>query len=210
MKSVFSIPKSILFEKINKNESFIFTMLVVTIIVSSFFIYGQVYNFGFLNLDDLIYTSNADFYDGLSLEEIVSSWNSFRNPYYMPFTHLSFLFDIFLYGDNAGGFHITNMFLHILNSLLVFYLLYIMTAEKWKSFFVAILFTVHPQHVEAVAWISERKELLAAFFGLLALSFYIKYVNKDRNLSNKGCSNKNRCYLLAILFFILSLMSKPM
>ena len=117
MKSDFSIPKIILFEKINKNEFFIFTMLVVTIIVSSFFIYGQVYNFGFLNLDDLIYTSNADFYDGLSLEEIVSSWNSFRNPYYMPFTHLSFLFDIFLYGDNAGGFHITNMFLHILNSL---------------------------------------------------------------------------------------------
>ena len=178
MKSVFSISKNILFEKINKNESFIFTMLVVTIIVSSFFIYGQVYNFGFMNLDDRVYVADANFHDGLSLEEIVSSWNSFRNPYYMPFTHLSFLFDIFLYGDNAGGFHITNMFLHILNSLLVFYLLYIMTAEKWKSFFVAILFTVHPQHVEAVAWISERKELLAAFFGLLALSFYIKYVIK--------------------------------
>ena len=210
MKSDFSILKSILFEKINKNESFIFTMLIVTIIISSFFIYGQVYYFGFMNLDDLIYVGDVNFYDGLTLQEIFSSWKNFRNPYYMPFTYFSFIFDVFLYGDNPGGFHITNMFLHTLNSLLVFYLLYIMTADKWKSFFVAILFTIHPQHVEAVAWVSERKELLAAFFGLLALSFYIKYVNKDRNLSNKGYSNKNRYYLLAILFFIFSLLSKPM
>ena len=81
------------YEEINKDEFFIFTMLVVTIIASSFFIYGQVYYFGFLNLDDLIYASDENFYDGLSLEEILSSWKSFENPYYMPFTHLSFLFE---------------------------------------------------------------------------------------------------------------------
>ena len=75
MKSAFSISKNILFEKINKNESFIFTMLVVTIIVSSFFIYGQVYNFGFMNLDDRFYITDENFHDGLSLEEIFSSCN---------------------------------------------------------------------------------------------------------------------------------------
>ena len=81
MKLNFSILKSILFEKINKNEYFIFTMLVVTIIISSFFVYGQVHYFGFMNLDDLIYVSNVNYYDGISLQEIASSWKNFQNPY---------------------------------------------------------------------------------------------------------------------------------
>tara|TARA_B100000586_G_scaffold6542_1_gene4514 strand:+ start:2460 stop:4334 length:1875 start_codon:yes stop_codon:yes gene_type:complete len=207
--------KSILFGEMNKNKSFIFTILIAIIIISTFLIYGQVYYFKFINLDDLMYVEMADsnikYYDRTTLEDISSSWKKFRHPYYMPFTHLSYKLDAFLYGvDNPGGFHVTNMFLHSLNSLLVFYLLYVLTADKWKSFFVAILFTVHPQHVEAVAWIAERKEVLAAFFGLMALSFYIKYTKEDRNLATREYSNKTRYYLLAILFFIFSLLSKPM
>ncbi|SVD69680.1 uncharacterized protein METZ01_LOCUS422534, partial [marine metagenome] len=116
--------KSILFGEMNKNKSFIFTILIAIIIISTFLIYGQVYYFKFINLDDLMYVEMADsnikYYDRTTLEDISSSWKKFRHPYYMPFTHLSYKLDAFLYGvDNPGGFHVTNMFLHSLNSLLV-------------------------------------------------------------------------------------------
>ena len=127
----------------------------------------------------------------------------------MPLTRLSFLMDSSIYGINPKGFHITNLLLHSLNSVLVFYFLYVMTEEKWKSFLVAILFAIHPQHVEAVVWISERKEVLAAFFGLLALSSYIKYIKENITLSSKEYFTGSYYYLLSILFFIFSLLSKP-
>ena len=164
----------------NKRDHYTFIVFLVAIICSVFFIYRQTYHFQFLNLDDLIYIGYDYMHDGLSLEDITYSWNNFRNPYFMPLTYLSFQLDVIIYGINPGGFHITNAFLHGFNSLLVFYLLYVMTTDKWKSFFVAILFSVHPQHVEAVAWVAERKELLAALFGLLSLYFYTEYTRESK------------------------------
>ena len=194
----------------NKKNHHTFIVFIVAIISSVFLIYRQTYNFQFLNVDDLVYLGYDYLHDGFSLQDITYSWNNFKNPYFMPLTYFSFQLDLIIYGMNPGGFHITNAFLHSLNSLLVFYLLYVMTSDKWKSFFVAILFAVHPQHVEAVAWVAERKELLAALFGLSALYFYAKYTKESKFFNNKECPNALRYYLLAILFFIFSLLSKPM
>tara|TARA_B100001250_G_scaffold164425_1_gene141412 strand:+ start:2874 stop:4709 length:1836 start_codon:yes stop_codon:yes gene_type:complete len=193
----------------NKNR-ITFIVFVVLIISSIFFIYGQTSYFQFINLDDLLYVGYDYFYDELSLDDIIYTWNNFRTPYFMPLTYLSLQLDIIIHGIHAGGFHLTNTLLHSLNSLLVFYLLYVMTANKWNSFFVAILFAVHPQHVEAVAWVAERKELLAALFGLLSLYFYTEYVKEKKLFNNRNDSNALRYYLLTILFFIFSLLSKPM
>ena len=194
----------------NKKDHYIFAVFVLAIISCVFLIYGQTYHFQFINLDDLRYVNFKYLQDGHSLEDIIYSWNNFRSPYFMPLTYFSIQLDLIIYGMNPGGFHATNTFLHSLNSLLVFYLLYVMTSDKWKSFFVAILFAVHPQHVEAVAWVAERKELLAALFGLLALYFYIEYIKENKFFNNRECPNAVRYYLLAILFFIFSLLSKPM
>ena len=196
----------------NKKNHNIFLVFLVAIISSIFLIYSQTYNFKLINLDDFHYLGHDYFYDGHSLEDIFASWSKFRDPYFMPLTFLSFQLDVIIYDENnlAGGSHITNVFLHGLNSLLVFYLLYVMTADKWKSFFVAILFAVHPQHVEAVAWVAERKELLAALFGLLALYFYAEHTKENKFFNNRKRFHGLRYYLLAILFFIFSLLSKPM
>ena len=195
----------------NQNNNKISTIILIAgIIVPILIIYGQVYYFGWFSLDDGAYiVYNKYVIQGFVLDSIKWAWQYFDNPYYMPLTRLSFLMDSSIYGINPKGFHITNLLLHSLNSILVFYFLYVMTNEKWKSFFVAILFAIHPQHVEAVVWISERKEVLAAFFGLLGLSFYIKHVQRNIILSSKQYFTGSYYYLLSILFFIFSLLSKP-
>jgi Flp pilus assembly protein TadD len=110
------------------------------------------------------------------------------------------MLDYKLYGLNAGGYHLTNLILHILSTLLLFWLFDRMTKEIWKSAFVAALFALHPLHVESVAWISERKDVLSAFFWMLTLCLYVYYTEKP----------VIRRYLLVIFSFVLALMSKPM
>ena len=194
-------------EKNNKTSTLIF---VASIIASILVIYNQVYFFNWFSLDDGIYIVYNDFVkQGFVPDSINWAFQTFDNPYYMPLTRLSFLIDSSIHGINPKGFHITNLLLHSFNSVLVLYFLYLMTKEKWKSFFVALLFAIHPQHVEAVVWISERKEVLAAFFGLLALSFYIKHTQRNIILSSKEYFTGNHYYFLSILFFILSVLSKP-
>jgi tetratricopeptide (TPR) repeat protein len=110
------------------------------------------------------------------------------------------MFDYQLYGLNAGGYHLTNLILHILSTLLLFWLFCRMTKEIWKSAFVAALFALHPLHVESVAWISERKDVLSAFFWMLTLCLYVYYTEKPAI----------KRYLLVVFAFVLALMSKPM
>lgn len=184
---------------------------VLTIILSIFFIYGQAYYFGLINLDSYVYIKNSMVQKGLTSDNILWPWTVYRNPsYYMPFTWYSYLIDTSIYGTSSSGYRLTNIFLHVLNSLLIFYFVYIATTDKLKSFFVAILFAVHPQHVEAVVWIAERKEVLAAFFGLLSLLFYVKYVKNFKLLDKKSFFIGRHYYLLSLAFFIFSLLSKPM
>ena len=110
------------------------------------------------------------------------------------------MFDYQLYGLNAGGYHVTNLILHILSTLLLFWLFNRMTGEIWKSAFVAALFALHPLHVESVAWIAKRKDVLSAFFWMLTLCLYVYYTEKP----------VIRRYLLVLFSFVLALMSKPM
>ncbi len=117
-----------------------------------------------------------------------------------PVTWLSHMLDVQLCGMNAGPQHLTNLFIHILNTLLLFGLLYSMTRALGRSTFVAGLFAAHPLHVESVAWISERKDILSTLFWMLAILAYVAYVRRPRV----------RKYLLVLLFFGLGLMAKPM
>ena len=110
------------------------------------------------------------------------------------------MFDYQLHGLNAGGYHLTNLILHILNALLLFWLFNRMTGALWKSAFVAAFFALHPLHVESVAWIAERKDVLSAFFWMLTLCFYVYYTEKPAV----------KRYVLVLFCFICALMSKPM
>ena len=103
-------------------------------------------------------------------------------------------------GLNAGGYHLTNLILHILSALLLFWLFNRMTGAIWKSAFVAVFFALHPLHVESVAWVSERKDVLSAFFWMLTLCLYVYYTEKPAF----------RRYLSVLFCFICALMSKPM
>src|SRR5438876_4605353 len=108
-----------------------------------------------------------------------------------------------LFGLRPAGHHLTSVMLHAINTVLLFVLLHTMTQSRWRSALVAALFGLHPLHVESVAWISERKDVLSAFFGLLCLLAYVRYVRC-------GEARRWRYYALALVFFCLGLMSKPM
>ena len=110
------------------------------------------------------------------------------------------MLDYQFHGLNAGGYHVTNLILHILSTLLLFWLFNRMTGAIWKSAFVAALFALHPLHVESVAWIAERKDALSAFFWILTLCMYVRYT-ENQTL---------RKYLLVLFCFVLALLSKPM
>ncbi|MHC4706195.1 MAG: glycosyltransferase family 39 protein [Planctomycetota bacterium] len=117
-----------------------------------------------------------------------------------PLTWLSHMLDWQLFGTDAGGHHLTNLFLHIANSLLLFTVLKRMTSALWPSAFVAALFALHPLHVESVAWITERKDVLSTFFWMLTVAAYLRYVERP-SLGR---------YLLTLSLFALGLMAKPM
>jgi tetratricopeptide (TPR) repeat protein len=174
-------------------------------------VYAQSVHFDFLNFDDNFYiTLNPYIEQGINWSSIQWAWSPFGNdydPYYMPLTWVSFLLDAQIFGVNPAGFHFTNMLLHLANTLLVLYILNKMTGRYWESAAVATLFAIHPQHVEAVVWIAERKEVLSALFGLLALACYANYF--QQHLSSWKKRLANRYYLLTFLFFFLSLLTKP-
>jgi len=178
-------------------ELWVCLFLVLSILV----IYWPVGGYEFINYDDPQYvTENAHVREGLTFEGTKWAFTTVYAANWHPMTWLSQMLDVQMYGMNAGGHHSTNVIFHILNSMLLFLLLHRMTGSLWRSAAVAALFAVHPLHVESVAWISERKDVLSAFFGFLALLAYAEYVKRPGWLR----------YALALLLFALGLMSKPM
>lgn len=164
-------------------------------------VYAPVSNFDFVNFDDSDYIYENSFVkSGLNLESIAWAFRSFEVANWHPLTWLSHMADSHFWGLDAGKHHLTSLVWHIINSILVFVLFRKTTGGVWQSGFVAALFALHPLHVESVAWISERKDLLSTFFGLLAILSYSTYV-KHRSFPR---------YMLVVLLFVLSLMSKPM
>ena len=144
------------------------------------------------------------------------------------------MLDCQLYGLNPAGHHLTNLLFHAANAVLLFLWLRSLTAAFWRSAFVAALFAVHPLHVESVAWVAERKDVLCAFFGLLSLWAYTRYAEQSRVQSRKskvgglksaGGGPRSEAggskagdlsfpralfYVLSLVLFALGLMSKPM
>jgi tetratricopeptide (TPR) repeat protein len=176
-------------------------LICLSLVVVTTMVYWQVGGFEFVRYDDDKYImENPVVSNGLSLEGIRWAFSSFEHSNWHPLTWLSHMLDVQLFGLDAGRHHRVNLFFHILNTLILFVLLQRMTGDLWKSGFVAALFALHPLHVESVAWIAERKDLLSAFFFLLTLLAYERYARM------RGPWN----YLLVVMLFALGLLSKPM
>lgn len=173
----------------------------IMIIIGIWAIYGQAVGYEFVPFDDFKYiTTNPHVMTGLTYENVIWAFTNFMAGMWMPVTWLSLMFDAHLYGSNAGGYHLTNILVHQINALLTFFLWKSMTKSQWIGAFIAFFFAFHPLHVESVAWISERKDVLSYFFWTTGIIAYLKYTRK-RSITNYS--------FVAILFF-LGLMSKPM
>ena len=173
-----------------------FFLAVVLVIV-----YRPVLTSDFVNYDDPTYvTANSLVRQGIRLGAILQAFTVTVGGFWQPVTVLSHMLDATLFGMNPAGHHLTSLLIHILNILLLFSLLTRLTGSAWRSGLVAALFALHPLNVETVAWVAERKSLLCMLFWLLCLHSYLGYTR----------TFKIGRYLLTFLFFILSLMSKPM
>ena len=164
-------------------------------------VFGQTLWHDFVNLDDHVYVyDNPLITRGLTLEGVINAFVHAHARNWHPLTTLSHMLDCQLFGLKAGGHHFTNVLFHSVSVVLLFFLLKQMTSTFWQSAFVAALFAIHPLHVESVAWVSERKDVLSAVFFILTLWAYVRYV-QARSIGR---------YLTVALFFALGLMSKPM
>ncbi len=184
--------------KVERKRNIILGMLLICV---TFSIYAKIWTHEFIGYDDNKYvTENPYVTNGINKESLFWAVTSTHSSNWHPVTWLSHMMDVEFYGMNAGGHHATSLLLHIGNSLLLFILFSRMTGCIRRSFIVAFLFAIHPLHVESVAWVAERKDVLSTFFALLALWCYLSYARCQKITS----------YLLMTVFFILALMSKPM
>lgn len=182
----------------NTNQAvLIYILLALATIVA----FQYVRNCDFLVLDDIPYvTGNPNVQAGLTQKSITWAFTSFEASNWHPVTWLSHMLDCQLFGLNPRYHHLTNLLLHIANTLLLFTVLKKLTSAVWQSAFVAAAFALHPLHVESVAWVAERKDVLSTFFAFLTLWAYAGYVEH----------RTKKKYLLIILFFAIGLMAKPM
>jgi tetratricopeptide (TPR) repeat protein len=163
--------------------------------------YAQVFQHDFVNYDDPDYvTENVHVRAGITSEGVRWAFASGDDANWLPLTRISHLLDAQFFGLHSGFHHLTNILLHALSTLLLFAILLRATGAIWRSAFVAFLFALHPLHVESVAWIAERKDVLSAFFWFATLWLYVRYVEEAR-LGR---------YLLMLAAFVLGAMSKPM
>jgi Tfp pilus assembly protein PilF len=198
-----------------RNLSWLIALVLIGITLAVFWPVG---GHDFLSYDDPNYvTANRHVGEGLTLKGVLWAATTFHAANWHPVTWLSHMLDVSLFGLNPAGHHWMNLLFHLANVILLFFLLKRMTHALWPSALVAALFAIHPLHVESVAWIAERKDVLSAFFGLLTLWAYVGYVEKRvsgfrfhvsslRPESRKAMLS----YLAVLLFFTLSLMAKPM
>jgi tetratricopeptide (TPR) repeat protein len=164
-------------------------------------VFSQTIRYDFVNFDDDLYVYNTPaIRAGLTMKGMASAFTSPHARNWHPLTTISHMLDCQLYGLNAGGHHATNIVLHTIAVLLLFGVLRQMTGTVWRSAIVAALFAVHPLHVESVAWVSERKDVLSAVFFFLMLYAYVPYARTPSVPR----------YLVVTVLFVAGLMSKPM
>ncbi len=173
-------------------------ILLAAIILAT---YWPVAGFDFVVYDDYSYiTNNPVVQEGLSVRGLSWAFTTFHASNWHPLTWLSHMLDVELFGLDAGWHHLVNALIHLANSVLLFLVLRGMTGATWRSFVVAALFGVHPLHVESVAWVAQRKDVLSGFFWILAMAAYLRYVRRP------GTAR----YLAALACFALGLLCKPM
>lgn len=205
-------------EKGRPYKGFFYIALFATALLT-FIVYLPVLSNGFVNWDDPFYIYENDNIRSLDLKFLKWAFTSKVLSNYHPITMISHALDYAIYGLDARGHHLTSIIIHLINASLVFSLIRLLIISGLRglkslslyeierfaitaAFITAIFFALHPLRVESVAWISERKDLLCALFFLLTLITYIKYAeNKE---------HKALYYGLTALFFVLSLLSKPM
>ena len=176
-------------------------LICLLLVATTLAVYWQVTNHEFINYDDNVYVSeNPHVQSGLTGEAFSWSFTTTRAGNWHPLTWLSHILDIQLYGLSPRGHHLTSILLHIANTILLFLTLRWITESVWRSAFVAGLFALHPLHVESVAWVAERKDVLSTFFWMLTVLAYVNYARVP----------KSKNYLLVLAFCSLGLMAKPM
>lgn len=176
-------------------------VMCAVLVAATLFVYGKIWNHDFIGYDDDKYvTQNRYVSQGLSKESVIWAFRSTHASNWHPLAWLSHMLDVELYGMKPGAHHMTSLLFHILNSLLLFIVLRKMTGHIWQSGFVALLFAIHPLHVESVAWLAERKDVLSTFFWMLTLWSYARYTRLPGLIR----------YLPVVGFFVLGLMAKPM
>lgn len=177
------------------------TGIVVGLVLAVFIVFGGALRSDFVRFDDDVYvTENPHVRDGLSWKGFIWAFTGRYESNWIPLTWLSHMLDVSLFGLNPAGHHLTSLCLHAANAVLLFLLLRRLTHRNWPAAWIAAAFAVHPQRVESVVWVAERKDVLCAFFGLLTLVAYA------RGAESLGGSKR----WPAVVLFALGLMSKPM
>ena len=183
------------------NPAWLRPLLLTGLLIATFFVYSQVPQFDFVSLDDGKYVSgNPHVLGGLTLDNVGWACTTVHASNWHPLTWISLMLDAEFGGTDPAVFHRTNMMLHAINAGLLFLVLSWMTRNIWPSVLVAALFAVHPLHVESVAWITERKDVLSTLFWILTLGAYVRYVRRPKAMT----------YAVTALTFALGLLAKPM
>lgn len=168
-------------------------------------VYSSVHRFGFVDYDDPDYlVSNPHIHSGLSMPAVRSAFSTFQLGNYSPLVTISYCIDQSLFRLSPGPMHVENVLLHLLTGLLLWRLIFVCTGKLDRGFVVAALFLIHPMHVESVAWISERKNVLSTPLLLAAMIAYVGFC------SSKNASQRWTAYVAMLLFFALSLLAKSM
>jgi protein O-mannosyl-transferase len=190
--------------KVAQHKNLIPVLICLALAILTVIVFWSLKDCGFINFDDPDYVyENAYLKSGLnwnSIEHAFSSELAVKRGFWFPVTMLSLMLDYQIFGLNPQGFHLTNLLFHVMNTILLFLILSRMTKTLWPSAFVACLFAIHPLHVQSVAWVTERKDVLSTFFLMLTMGAYSYYVE------HPGF----RRYFFVFLFFVLGLMSKSM
>jgi len=188
--------------KMDKTSNKYCTLCIyLVLILTTLAVFWQLHNYDFVHYDDDTYvTDNRHIHSGLSWQGIRWAFTSGYASNWHPLVWLSHMLDCQLFGLRAGAHHLTSVLFHIVNTLLLFAILKRMTGALWASAFVAAVFGLHPLHVESVAWVAERKDVLSTFFWMLTMWAYVRYAEHPK-LSR---------YSLTVVFFVLGLLAKPM
>jgi len=182
----------------NKGQKYLICLLLI---LTTLVVFWQGVENDFTNFDDNQYvTENQQVQAGLTWKNLIWAFTTTHSVNWHPLTWLSHMLDCQLYGLNPAGHHLTNVLLHSASTVLLFLVLQWMTGARWRSAFVAALFALHPLHVESVAWVAERKDVLSTFFWMLTLWAYAWYVYRPTIIR----------YLLTLLCLVLSILAKPM